>query len=375
MAFTNLTTIQQKVRRLTRSPSPSQLTNDDINQYINTFVLYDFPEHLRTFNLRQQFSFYTNPYQDVYPTDTLSFGTNPSAQNNILYNFQNEYLTVHPPFFVAGYPAFYTQYRDVFYGNYPNNDAIQATNHVGDGATTNYTGIVPIFQGLVVPPQFPNQQASIVQRSMLFSSVDINGNGLALIDVPVINELTGNPTINGNLFDPNSAEYQTALLVPPIAVDPTNTINYATGVYNITYDVAPANLQPILSQFVPVILSRPQSVCFFANKFIVRPVPDQPYKINFEVYKRPTELLANDQIPDLEEYWQYIAYGAAKKVLEDRLDMESVQLLLPEFNKQQALIYRRTLVQSTNERTVTIYSQGKSYYSYGWISNGNNFPF
>ena len=68
-----LQTIQQKVRRLTRTPSTAQLSDDDINQYINTFVVYDFPEHLRMFNLRTQFTFYANPYQDVYPTDEISF--------------------------------------------------------------------------------------------------------------------------------------------------------------------------------------------------------------------------------------------------------------------------------------------------------------
>jgi len=375
MAFTDLSTIRQKIRRITRSPSISQISDDDIDQYINTFLLYDFPEHLRTFNLRQTFSFYTNPYQDVYPTDKSSFGSNPSAQNNILYNFQNKYLTVHPPFYVAGYPAFFTQYRDVFFGNYPNNDAIQTTNNIGDGITTNFMGTVPVFTGLVVPPQYPNQQAAIIQRTVLFSSVDTNGNGCALVDIPVINPTTGNPTVNGNLYDPNSAAYQGALATPPTVIIPGNTINYSTGVYSITFTTAPAANQPILSQFVPTILARPQSVCYFADSFIVRPVPDQPYQIQFEVYVRPTELIQDDQIPDLEEYWQYIAYGAAKKIFEDRMDLDSVQMILPEFNKQQNLIHRRTIVQLANQRTVTIYSQGKAYYTSGWINNGSNFPF
>jgi len=51
----NLQTIQQKVRRLTRSPSEAQLTDAQLNQYINTFVLYDFPEQIRTFNLLKDF--------------------------------------------------------------------------------------------------------------------------------------------------------------------------------------------------------------------------------------------------------------------------------------------------------------------------------
>src|SRR6202158_3665681 len=92
-----LSAIETKVRRLTRSPSTAQLSQADLDNYINTFVVYDFPEQLRTFNLRTQFTFYTNPGQDVYPTDIDSFG---GVTTNPLYNFQNLYLTVHPPFYV-----------------------------------------------------------------------------------------------------------------------------------------------------------------------------------------------------------------------------------------------------------------------------------
>jgi len=41
-----LETIKIKVRRLTRSPSEAQLSDADLNQYINTFLIYDLPEHL-----------------------------------------------------------------------------------------------------------------------------------------------------------------------------------------------------------------------------------------------------------------------------------------------------------------------------------------
>ncbi|HWY35478.1 MAG TPA: hypothetical protein VNX68_12605, partial [Nitrosopumilaceae archaeon] len=111
-----LADIEKKVRLLTRLPSTAQLSQADLDNYINTFILYDFPEQLRTFNLRKPFSFYTNPGQDVYDTNILAFA---GATNNILYNFQNLYLTVHEPVFIAGFPALYTQDRQQFYGIYP----------------------------------------------------------------------------------------------------------------------------------------------------------------------------------------------------------------------------------------------------------------
>jgi len=372
---TTLQAIQNKVRRLTRSPSTAQLTDTDLQNYINTFVLYDFPENLRTFNLRQTFSFYTNPYQDVYHTDELSFGdavTNPTITSNPLYNFQNKYISVHPPVYVAGYQTLYTQSREQFYGYYPNVNSIASIGTVGDGVTTSFTGVVNTQQSL---PGNVIQNIGLIQRQVLFDSSDVNYNGLALVDVPVINPTTGNRTTTGNLYDPASAAYKAALLAPPTVVDATNTINYATGVYTITFGTPPGPNRPINSQTIPSTLSRPQAILYYANTFIVRPVPDQPYKINIEVYKRPTALLDTDQSPDLEEYWQYIAFSSAKKILEDRMDMDSVQLLMPALKEQERLMQRRTIVQYTNERTATIYTEQTSPTTGGfggWGSGGSN---
>ena len=113
---TTLNAIQIKVRRLTRSPSTAQLSDDDLNNYINTFIVYDFPEHLRMFNLRTTFTFICNAFQDEYNTDTVSYAGNTTNQ---LYNFQNNYISVHDPLYIAGYQALYSQSREQFYGIYP----------------------------------------------------------------------------------------------------------------------------------------------------------------------------------------------------------------------------------------------------------------
>jgi|RhiMetdeSRZDD1v2_1073273.scaffolds.fasta_scaffold02819_19 hypothetical protein len=372
---TTLQAIQTKVRRLTRSPSTAQLTDLDLQNYINTFVVYDFPEHLRTFNLRTTFAFYTNPYQDTYRTDEISFGdpvANPTIVYNPLYNFQNKYISVHPPIYVAGYQTLYTQSREQFYGYYPNVNSIALTANAGDGVTTSFTGVVNALQST---PGNVIQNVGLVQGQVLFDSADSNLNGLALVDVPVINATTGNPTVDGNLYDPASAAYQAALLAPPTVVDVTNTINYATGVYTITFGTAPGSGIPINSQTNNQRLGMPQAMLYYGNTFVIRPVPDQPYRIDIEVYKRPTALLATSQSPELEEYWQYIAFSAAKKILEDRMDMDSVQLLLPALKEQERLIGRRTIVQYTNERVATIYTEQTSPTTggfSGWGSGGSS---
>jgi len=383
-----LQAIETKVRRLTRSPSEAQLTTADLDNYINTFVVYDFPEHLRTFNFRQSFKFWCNPFQDEYPTDIASFGTASQASQNILYNFQNHILTVHDPVYIAGYQSFYSQNREQFFSIYPNVNSIQSIGVCGDGVTVTFSGRINTHFSSTFPnPSVHNNQggAVLLKRNVLFESVDLYGNGLSLVDIPVIDSVTGNPTVWGNLYVPGSSAWQAAIETPPIAATPytlvpggapnsQNYINYVTGRFTITFPFAPRTGHAINSQTVPEITSLPQAMLWYQNKFVLRPVPDQPYQINFEVFRRPTYLMSTNSAPALEEYWQYIAYGAAKKIFEDRLDMDSVQLIMPEFKVQQALCERRNIVQWTNERTATIYTEQTSFGGqggWGWGGGGN----
>jgi hypothetical protein len=115
----------------------------------------------------------------------------------------------------------------------------------------------------------------------------------------------------------------------------------------------------------------PQAVLYYQDTFTLRPVPDQPYRVNLEAYITPTVLLDNDVAPDIQQWWQYIAYGAAKKIFEDRMDLDSVQQIMPEYKKQEQLVIRKTIVQYTNERTATVYTEqtgGLTSGGFGWGS-------
>ena len=189
----------------------------------------------------------------------------------------------------------------------------------------------------------------------MFSSIDINSQGLALYDLPL------------NPFD------GTGVLLDANTLIPSGTINYITGAFNITFAVAPGAGQPINSQSVPYQPSLPQAMLYYNNKFTLRPVPDQPYRITFEAYQAPSDLLSSTAVPELAEWWQLIAVMSAKKILEDRLDMDTVQLLLPLCREQLLLCNRRTLVQYANERPASIYTEqigaGNGYSGWG----GGNF--
>jgi hypothetical protein len=319
MPDSTLATLQQiitKVRRLTRSPSTNQLADQDIENYINTFVLYDMPSHLRLFALHSTFTFYTTP-------NVADYDTNTTDPNNPLYNFNNQYISIQPPIYVAGFQQAFTQSRNQFFGTYSILSSIQSIGVTGDGTTTIFSGALAGYP--------------VLQNYVQFTSVDANNNGILLADDPTSSEF-------GNLIDPNDATVY-------------GLINYLTGEYNFFFPVAPAAGAQINSQTVPYQPSLPQIVLYYDDVFTFRPVPDQVYQVTMDVYVRPTELLATTQQPQLAQWWQYIAYGAAKKVFEDRMDVDSVALILPEFKKQEVLVLRTTIVQNTNERAPSIYAQ------------------
>ena len=350
MADSTLVAIQQKVRRLTRSNSEALLTTAQLNQYINTFVLYDFPEQIRLANLRTTFSFYTEPYIDVYPTST-----DPSSP---LYNFINQYISVHPPIYIAGFQSQFFEDREQFFGIYPFVNSISSIGIDGDGSTVQYTGVINSQQA--INPPGSTQQTALLRNNVLFSSVDINDNGLAMIDYPISASI-------GNLYVPGGTPTST------ITQDPNNYINYVTGQFVVKFPTPPGIGAMINSQTVPQQVSLPQALLFYDGQFTVRPVPDQPYQVNMEVYVQPIQLLSESQSPQLQEWWQYIAYGAAKKIFEDRMDLDSVQQIMPEFKMQERLCLRRSIVQQTSQRTSTIYTENTSTagaYGPGFWSGG-----
>lgn len=360
--YSTLQQIRNKARRLSRRMSSNQLSDTELDNYINTFVLYDFPEHLRLFNLHTTFSFYTQPYVDVYESS--------DDTTNALYNFKNKYITVNPPVYVAGYQALYLQSQDQFFGIYPKLCSITSIGTNGNGVKFTFAGVINSFQSNT--SLINGQVISLLQNNVLFDSIATNNTGIAMIDYPISNSI-------GNLYVPGDLTTLTSTSVQ----DPLNYINYITGQFVVTFGgtltpIAPGAGQPINSQTVPQQPTRPAAMLYYEGKFTMRPVPDQVYKVQMEAYARPTELLVGTDIPNLSEWWQYIAYGAAKKILEDVNDLDGVAQMMPEFKKQEALINRRTIVQQTNQRTSTIYTEqtggmGGQYGNGGFNGGGGGF--
>lgn len=351
MASATLQQIKDKVRLITRSLSTNILSDEKLEDYINTFILYDMPQHLDLFSLQSVFEFYAIPYQDVYETNT-SVTTNP------LYDFKNKYSSLEPPVYIGGYKASFSESREEYFNMYPKTPNIYTVG-TGNGTLAAYNGTISALQG-----NSADTPTVILKNSVVFRSVDLNSNSLVMTDYP----LTNNPEI-GNLRVPNEDPTSTS------TKDANNFINYITGEYKVTFNTAPKNGKTIEVATQIETPSLPYSLLYYENKITLRPVPDQPYKIQINAVRQPTEFLnslgGNSQTPDLKGWWQYIAYGAAKKVFEDRMDLDSVQLILPEFKTQEKLVNRRTVKQLSSQSSPTIYNGttvGGGPYGPGWFN-------
>ena len=347
---TNLQAIRNKFRRMTGRLQSTEITDAQIDEYINTFYLYDLPEHLRTIDLRVEYDFFTTPNVDTYDFP------------------RNDYTDMHPPVYVAGYEAMLYQDRTSFYRAYTSLDFIQ-TITTGDGATTTFSGFLtntPVLRGHnqnppgayfgsgtnpFGDPAITSTVLSTITPEVIFSSVDANNNPIIVGDTGII-FTTGASAGNGTLMTLPTNPAARAFIQPIT----TNFVNYATGEFSVVFPTAPQAGANINAEYFSYANSQPQSVLFFQNQFVLRPIPNATYKVSCEAYRLPTFLAAGED-PRLKEMWQLLAFGGALKCMADSGDMESYANYFPLYKEQENLILRRTLAQLTNQRSNTIYQQ------------------
>ncbi len=303
--------IREKTRRLTGSPSTTQLTDDQIDEAVNTYYTYDMPQQLKLFNLKEEFEFYTQPNIDTYDFP------------------RNEYRTVNPPLFLAGYESFWSQSEEHFYRIYPQLEFIEEVAQ-GDGRPSTDPYEFTLTNTPMLRGYFSPGKPQIIFSQVLISGVSGSTNQIA----------RDNGT--GGFIDEAGA---------PL----TGSIDYVTG--EVSVEFANSVDGTINAQNIPYVAARPQALLFFNDIFFLRPVPDQAYKVQMEAFRTPTGLIGSGTEPLLNEWWQYLAFGASKKILEDRLDTDGLEKIMVLLEEQQRLVLRRTIVQQTNERTATIYTE------------------
>jgi len=315
------------VRRLTNRPSQSQITDDEIKKYVNKFILYDFPAILNALPLIKTLDFYLDAYIDTYGDSTDT--------NSPFYNFNNKFLTIKSPVYVAGSNMAY--YEDVELFNTQSLITVSTTS-IGTG-----TGIATVYSGTLT-------NIPIQRNTVLFSSIDATNNGVAIKDNPL-----AGPNHDATLIDVSNNVI-------------VGTFNYVTGIYSFTCTAGLG--EDVSLQAVTYQAAKPTSVLYYDGNFKFYPIPDQPYRASVQVLQRPTEFLNTTDAPAYGQWAEFISYGASIKILQQSRDEEGANALMPEFKNQEVLVRRKAIAQQADYKTPTIYDSPMPYVDgTGWYFN------
>lgn len=377
-----LTDIITYVRRIIKSPSNTQITNELIIDYINRFWLMDVDARIQLFDLKTRYYFETIPGLDQY--------------NMPLYSVQNEtpnqpiarfpvYQGFLEPCFANGIQIpFYTQ-RSSFYQLWPNYLQPLQSVAVGDGINRTFTFQLPFFPALPGHVDITGIINSGASEDPIFSdeiptfilSHPLNG----VISIPTTSFYPGvfvtYTKANGDietvtdsgvfLNSGNTSELYGLLMfpgMPPYGNLPLsggysttdNTVNYKTGVVNVTFPTIPPADAQIQAQCYFYEQGLPRAVLFNNNCITLRNPPNTQYLIELDAYLTPAAFLSSTDAIPFGYMAEYIARGAARKILSDTGDVEQFTFYEPLFREQETLVWKRSQRQFTSTRTPTIFS-------------------
>ena len=359
--------ILTKVRRLTASSGNSSLTNNDIGLYVNCVYTNNFPNAIKTDQMRSVYSFYTAPNIGTYPL-------------NVNYN-----QGMRSPCYCDGIEMSFFKDRQQFYNMWPKFPTLSFPI-TGDGNTQQFS--------------FVCSTTPFLPREVTLGGIDTNGNPIRVSDdgqgnliYNVPNQVIQQPEppttapsppntlaanyakanvpgmINKNTGNPGDrVQYIGSNAYSPLGVTPyqLGTVNYVTGAFAIDFaaltGIVPAgSVTPAAGQNMNLYISqyttgRPFSLLFWNNEFQIRPIPKLVHKIDIESYLTPVQFMAMTDSPILNQWWQWLAIAAAIKILEDRQDMEGVANLERMLAKEQDLILERQGTEEINQRNNTIFS-------------------
>lgn len=324
------------VRRIIKTPSNQSISDATILDYVNRFYIYDAPAVLQLFELKTKFNLQAIPNVDRYNMPYIAL---PGSVNGNL-QFQN----LLPPVYVDGVQINMSLSRDTFFKAYPNYiQNSQPPNAIGNGGT-NYDFFVsstPITRGHI-------DVLGNLDPGVYISCLDGNSNPVSVTDSGLFLATNGNiGTLTGN---------------------GSGTVNYLTGEINVTFNtVIPVNNQ-INIQFYPYAAGTPRLVLFYNNVITLRPVPDTFYLVEFDAYLTPTAFLSSGQALQFGYMSEWLARGAARKILSDTGDVDQFNFYEPLYREQLVNVLRRTERQNSIERTPTIYTQSQNQFG-NW--NGN----
>jgi hypothetical protein len=146
-------------------------------------------------------------------------------------------------------------------------------------------------------------------------------------------------------------------------------VNYVTTNITVNFPVAPATGTTINVWAATYQVGRPYNLLFWNNELTIRPVPDNVYLVEVETYQTPAQFMSTSNSPVLNQWSQYIAYGAACEILRDRQDMEGVSNIQEGFKRQEALVLERQAIEEIGQPNITLFNSTQLGFGVG-VGNG-----
>jgi hypothetical protein len=352
----------------------------------------DVDARIQLFDLKTKWQFQTTPGVDQYNVPLYDSYFEPGNQ---LIGMFPVYQGVTQPAFLNGIQIPLFTQKNSFFNIYPN--IVQNLQVVGQGNGTQgpYSIQLPILSNTVPinppvncilrghvditgiiatgdnfdPPIESSFNSNIpvtsVNPAVWITSIDATGANVVVTDSGQF--LEGNVNY-GLLMMPGNAPFGNVGL-PGGYSTTLNTINYLSGQLNVTFPVAIPNGVDINVQCFYFQTGLPRGVLFYNNVLTFRSPPDQSYLAEFDAYLTPAAFLNTGAAIPFGYMAEYIARGAARKILSDTGDWEQFKMYEPFFIEQENLVWKRSQRQWTATRTETVYSQG---FSQG-ISGNNNY--
>lgn len=390
------------VRRIIKSPSNALITDNLIIDYINRFWIMDVDARMQVFDLKTKYQFQTSPGVDRYNMPLYDVQTEPGNQTIGLYPVYQGFLS---PAYVNGIQVPLQTQKNSFFNIWPNVVQYQGIVGVGDGSTGPYnlqmpvspgnnvplnppinyllrghidiTGIIalgpnnidpPVVSSIVASTSIPAVPVTSVDPAVYITSTDVTGANVVVSDSGQF--LSGNVNY-GLLMNPGKAPFGNTALSGGYTII-SNTVNYFTGEINVLFPVAiPAGVN-IMAQSYYFQSGLPRAILYYNNTLTLRSPPSQQWLVELDAYLSPAAFLNTESAIPFGYMAEYLARGAARKILSDTGDIEQFQFYEPLFKEQELLVWKRSQRQWTNDRTQTIYSHGLNQGQSGFNNIGGS---
>lgn len=387
------------VRRIIKSPSDAVITDELIIDYINRFWITDVDARMQLFDLKTKYAFQTSPGVDRYnmPLYDVQSETpgDPASQDIGMFPIYQGFLS---PAYINGIQVPLQTQKTSFFDVWPNIVQNLQVVGLGNGTSGPYTLQLPILPNFPIPPNPPlqgllrghiditgvistgqNQDPPLISaleitnlvpfiESMPSTSVDsafyittIDATGASVVIADSGQFLESNVNY-GILMQPGSAPFGNLPLTGGPAPNYSitqNTINYFTGIAtNVYFPVAIPAGNNINVQCFYFQTGLPRAILYYNNTLTLRSPPDKQYLVEIDAYLSPAAFFNTSAAIPFGYMAEYIARGAARKILSDTGDVEQFQFYEQFFKEQELLVWKRSQRQWTNNRSETIYSRG-----------------